>query len=328
MGYTYRGSEFGTMASRHAQWDSRRKRIRRHTDVLASIMLTESLPKQAPQLADYLSIELNRAFIDAAEIVAKKRPPSLRQFDQISMATIDLARQVKLVQPLLAGRRVVFMGDNDGASLVLGLLGVNGYELPSEMLLLDFDRRILANARAMAQQFGFSDRLDAYAYNAFEPVPSNLVGKYDVFYTNPPYGRANDGLSVRLFVARGMELCHSRGSACGCVILPDDAAQAWTRRVMLSTQSYILDSGWEVREKLNGLHRYELPNNPGLTSGMLWIDDVAARQGVPLPAFYGRPVAVEEITHFYGTKVSPPYPRFVNEDGSLDHDWTEGRLAA
>lgn len=282
------------------------------------------LPRRPPGLADHISVELEEEDLLAAEIVAEARPKSLRLFDQIPMQAGDLAVQAKIVRPMLSNKRVVFMGDNDGTSLLLGIMGAFGAEAPSHMLLLDFDRRILAQARSLARQHGFADLLDTRAYNAFDPVPDDLFGQYDVFYTNPPYGSANAGGSARLFITRGVELCHSRGGACGCVILPDDNEQPWARPAMRATQTFILARGWEILEKINALHRYHLPSNPGLMSGMLWVSDVEAGRGVTPAPYAGRRVPFEEIEHFYGTKAKPPYPRYVREDGGYD-EWTEGQ---
>ena len=285
------------------------------------------LPDRAPGLADHLAVDLTEDDLRAAEIVAVARPESLRMFDQIPMQAGDLAQQAKLVRPMLAGKRVAFMGDNDGASLVLGLMGAFGAETPSHMLLLDFDRRILARARTVAQQFGFADRLETCAYNAFEPVPDDLVGQFDVFYTNPPYGSANVGESGRLFITRGVELCHTRGGACGCIILPDDGGRAWTRPAMRTTQAFIIEQGGAIQEKIAGLHGYHLPSNPGLKSGRMWVSDVEGGRNVPAAPYMGRRVRPEEIVHFYGTKVASPYPRFVTEDGGCDYDWGEGSVS-
>ena len=285
--------------------------------------LTE-LPLRAPGLANHISLELEESDLLAAELVAEARPDALRRFDQISMLAGDLALQAKLVRPMLAGKRVAFMGDNDGASLILGLMGVFGAEPPAHMLLLDFDRRILAQALALARRHGFADRFEGRAYNAFDAVPEDLLGQFDVFYTNPPYGRANEGESARLFITRGMELCHSRGGASGCVILPDDTERLWTRQAMRASQSFILARGWEIQEKINSLHRYHLLSDPGLTSGMLWVSDVEAARGLSTAPYAGRCVSPEEIVHFYGTKEVSPYPRYIRENGEHDCEWTRG----
>ncbi len=276
-------------------------------------------------LSDFLEVDLNEEDLRAAEIVAETRPEALRSFDQIPMLAGDLARQAKLVRPRLAGKRVVFMGDNDATSSVLGLMGTFGSDAPSHMLLLDFDQRVLCQAEALARNYGYAHRLSVRAYNAFDPVPTDLLGQFDVFYTNPPYGSSNQGESARLFITRGIELCQGQGGACGCIILPDDEERPWTRPAMRTTELFLLTHGWSILEKTNGLHQYHLPNDPYLTSGMLWTADVEAGRGVPpLPHAGLRVPPEQQIAHFYGTKVSLPYPHYVQRNGTLDYDWAEG----
>lgn len=274
-----------------------------------------------PCIADHLYVSATERELLAAERVAMTRPEPLRDYDQISMQVGDLLRQVKLMQPLLEGKHIAFMGDNDGASMLLGLLGVQGAAMPARMTLLDFDLRILAAATALAQDAGFADRFEARPYNAFDPVPVDLAGRFDVFYTNPPYGKGNEGASGRLFVTRGAELCHRQGGACGCIILPDDDERAWTVEAMLATERFLTEHGWSIREKLSQLHRYHLPNDPGLTSSTLWVRDAREGKGVTSMPYAGKRVTGGEIAHFYGRKVTPPYPQYIREDGERDYDW-------
>lgn len=299
-----------------------RETVGRRMRMLVSSRI-ESAAQPSPCIADHLHVSATERELLAAEQVAMARPEPLRDYDQISMQAGDLLRQVKLMQPLLEGKRVAFMGDNDGASLLLGLLGVQGAAMPARMTLLDFDQRILAAATALAQDAGFGDRFETRAYNAFDPVPVDLAGRFDVFYTNPPYGKGNSGASGRLFVTRGIELCHRQGGACGCIILPDDDERAWTVDAMLATQSFLTEHGWTVREKLNQLHHYDLPKDPGLTSSTLWVRDALKGKGALNMPYTGKRVPAEEIANFYGRKVPPPYPRYIRENEERDYDWAE-----
>lgn len=274
-----------------------------------------------PCIADFLDVAATERELLASERVAVARPKPLRDYDQISMQAGDLLRQVKLMQPLLEGKRVAFVGDNDGASILLGLLGVQGAAMPTRMTLLDFDLRILASATAMAQDAGFADKFEVRPYNVFDLVPVDLAGCFDVFYTNPPYGKGNTGASGRLFATRGAELCHRQGGACGCIILPDDDERAWTGNAMLATQRFLTEHGWSVREKLSQLHHYDLPGDPGLTSSTLWVRDALEGKGIAGMPYAGKRVSGEEIAYFYGRKVPPPYPRYIQENEERDYNW-------
>ena len=87
------------------------------------------------------------------------------------------------------------------------------------------------------------------------------------------------------------------------------------------TQSFLLEQGWIVREKISQLHHYNLPKDPRLTSSTLWVCDVSAGEGIPEMPYGGKQIPSDEIEYFYGQKVIPPYPRYICEDGQPDYGW-------
>lgn len=243
------------------------------------------------------------------------RPESLRAFDQIPMRGTDLLCQVKLIAPFLAGKRVAFMGDHDGTSLLLGLLSSHGLlRGPAQMTLLDFDDRLLEVARALADDHNFSEQFTGRLYNVFDPLPKELGGVFDVFYTNPPYGASNLGASARLFITRGCELANSERAA-GYILLPADQERQWTRAAMLVTQSLLINSGWSVFAHLPQLHRYHLDDDTALMSALLCVEREAAIMPSPPMPWQSRSVSPTEIPHFYGREVLPPYPKYIAVDG-------------
>ncbi len=260
-------------------------------------------------------IALTAADGRAAALIEQARPRALRAYDQIPMRADDLLRQAKVITPYVANKSVAFVGDYDSASALLGLLGTLSDPGPAHMLVLDFDARVLAALRGIARRYGFADRLEVRLYNVFDPVPPDLVGRYDWFYTNPPYGSRNNGASGRLFIARGCAL--TRGNASGCIILPDDPARPWSRWAMLATQRFLIAHDWLVREKFDGMHRYHLDDDRDLSSSLLLVDHVAEvdgnDRGVP---YAGRRIAAAEVPYFYGRAVAPPYPRYIDREGN------------
>lgn len=273
-----------------------------------------------PLLKDWITMEMTRSEINAAETVAMARPTPLRDFDQISMHGGDLLRQVKLIAPYLEGKDIVFMGDNDSTSLMLGMLGLCGSARPNHMLVLDFDERLLTNMQDLAKKHGFSYLLEVRLYNAFDTLPNDLVNQYDWFYTNPPFGSQNQGLSPQLFITRGCELVKEGGS--GCIILPYDQQRAWTREAMLATQRFLTLHGWVVKEELGQLHQYHLDDDQELLSSMLMVDEVTARSPALTMPWAGRCLEHVEIPSFYGRSVAAPYPHYINKDRTPNFDWS------
>lgn len=249
-----------------------------------------------------------------AEDVARARPMPLRAFDQIPMRSDDLARQGRRVAPLLAEQRVVFIGDMDGTASFLGLLAAAGGPAPATLLLLDFDERVLEAARSLAHRHGFDHLLETRLYNCFDRPPSDLVGEYDWFYVNPPYGSRNNGASAHLFITRGCELVRPRKGS-GCLILPDDMTRPWTRQAMMATQKLLHVHGWTISAKADHLHQYHLDDDPDLSSSFIIVNRAEADVGRPMP-FAGRAVGSNEIPNFYGFSTLPPYPRFISQNGT------------
>lgn len=270
--------------------------------------------------------QVSAADLAMGELVERARPPALRDFDQIPMQRADLLRQARAMAPLLAEQSVAFVGDSDGTSLVLGLIAMHGGPRPANMHLLDFDLRLLANALSFADEHGFGGLLEVRPYNVFDPVPEDLVGRCDWFYLNPPYGSRNAGLSARLFIGRGMELVR-QGSGRGCAILPSDPQRPWTQRAWRRTERFLRDHAWVAEEKIDGVHRYHLVDDPGLTSSTILVRRSRGTD-VPDPPFQGRRVGAREIRNFYGRAVKPPFPRYIRKDGTRDFDWGTLEAAA
>ena len=276
------------------------------------------LPKQETSLG---SLVKNTVFskvtaeeLEVIEILEKARPHSLRSFDQIPMRGADLLCQVKIAAQKLANKDVVFIGDHDGTSLLIGLLSSKGLiPAPSRMTILDFDERLLCRARFLAKEYGFQDVLEVRPYNVFHTIPKDLNGMFDIFYTNPPYGKSNLGQSARLFIARGFELTHSNPNAVGYMILPVDSEREWTRKSMYLTQQFLINHGWRILEHIPKVHRYHLETDRNLMSSILTatIENMTAIK----PSWFGKAIPQEEIPHFYGKKVPLPYPHFITEDG-------------
>ena len=271
------------------------------------------------KFSDWFLPAISHADVNATEKVVLSRPQPLRDYDQISMQAGDLVRQAKIIAPALAGKSVIFIGDNDGASAILGALAeLKSIIAPSRMTVLDFDERVLGSIQSVAQSNGFADFLETRLYNVFDTVPEDLLGAFDWFYTNPPYGSHNRGESARLFITRGMECCR-RATGKGCIILPDDDKRSWARGAMLETQRFLVGHNWSIEEKINHLHRYHLDDDPELASGLMLVSNCSdvSENKISGRTYVGRTVSQEEICLFYGRKVALPYPAFVSADGSF-----------
>jgi N4-bis(aminopropyl)spermidine synthase len=257
--------------------------------------------------------------VRALYAIERVRPPSLREFDQIPMHGFDLLRQARLLMPLLAGKQVVFMGDSDCLGVLIGMLGQRPDLRPAAIHILDFDERLLSAAEDVAVRYGFADVLHTWRYNVFDAVPKALADSCDVFVTNPPYGRYNDGKSARLFIRRAVEMIvpdHGRGA----IILPDDPSRPWTGEAVKTSLRFLHRHGWEKQAQLHAIHGYHLDDDPGLKSDLILVERTKTDYYRKRPV-KSRRQGWDAIPDFYGRSTRPPFPRYILSDGTLDLNW-------
>ncbi len=219
--------------------------------------------------------------------------------------------QAKVIEDYVYKRRVVMVGDGDCMSLVLGLLAQRtSMKPPEQILVLDFDRRILKFIHDFAREFNFrEDFIQTDSYNVRYPVPDKYREGFGVFYTNPPYGSADKGECGKVFLARCMECCQRR--SWGVAILPIEHDTDWTRIAMANLQRFLVDQGYIVSEMIRGMHQYSLDDRPELYSGTVVVD----RQDYVKSPYLTRTFKDDELLNFYGHK-SRRMPSHIEEDGT------------
>jgi len=253
-----------------------------------------------------------RDAINAVSDVVQNRPRPLREFDQIYMKSADMVLQSEIVADWADGKRLAFIGDGDAISICVAYLMKRGILSvgPSRIAVFDFDERI-CNAVIRFADRERLDTLDAVLYNCLDPFPE--PGRFDAFYTNPPYGASNDGESVNVFVQRGMEATGYGGE--GLVVVADDPELEWPKRVLRNLQERSVAAGYFVQEMTPELHSYHLDDNPNLRSCNVRLGAVPGN---------ARPVASEPISgadriaNFYGRNATPRV-HYVREKLRLDY---------
>jgi len=214
--------------------------------------------------------------LDEFTRICAERPPCDVTLDQ-SHGTPDtgIRRALILVEKgLVAGRRVVFLGDDDIVSLALGLvvqllLGVrpalrqaqdtascrsdrleacSTHAKPAGLepfVVLDIDERFITFIRSWAARTGV--RVDARLYDARTPLPADLAGSCHTVMTDPPY--TPNG--IVLFALRAAQLLSRDG---GDLLLsyadppPDD---------LLRVEEQLNRQGWVTVDLWPGFNRYE-----------------------------------------------------------------------
>lgn len=240
-----------------------------------------------------MSLDLKLA-LNALSDVVTNRPLPLREFDQIYMKMGDMVVHAEWMARQFDGKRLVFVGDGDAVGLALAHLvetKVLKYG-PAQITVLDFDQRMVNSINRFAANAEYGDRINARLYNVLDAVPRDLLGAYDGFHINPPWGQYNDGESVVVFFERAVQCTRVGGT--GVVVIADDAELPWTNRVLRRTQQAALDHGLVVQQMIPQLHSYHLDDAPELKSCSLVFRKTEA-DAIPNARITG-----ERLEHFYG----------------------------
>lgn len=253
--------------------------------------------------------------VNAVSDVVQNRPRPLRIYDQIYMKTGDMVFQSGIVAPWAHDRRVAFIGDGDAISLCVAyLLHLGVFEFgPKKITVFDFDERTVMAVRRFADHHRIDHLIDAELYNCLDKFP--MPGRFDAFYTNPPYGASNEGASVNVFAQRGMEATGYTGE--GLIVIADDNELPWPKVVLSETQTFAANRGYYVSQMTRLLHSYHLEEDPNLKSCNLFISPVPGR--LPI-ATESQAIALDDprLHNFYG-KGQRPKVKYVRDKQGLNY---------
>ena len=197
---------------------------------------------QAPPIPTEL-----KAVQEQLEEVCKNRPQVDVRLDQ-SHATAEttLRRAIFLYgHDALEGRNVLILGDDDLTSLgVIFLAKFLGFRT-QRIVVVELDERLVEFLLCAGSPFDGS--VEVIQHDLRLDLPRNLTGRFDTFFTDPPY--TLEGLD--LFVSRGASGLRPRAGGQGFVSFghrsPDETARAI---------GAILEMGLSPIEILPGFNRY------------------------------------------------------------------------
>lgn len=168
-----------------------------------------SLYQELMALENGIHSDLHHVLADLREIM-KHRPQADTRIDQSKCTPETSLRRAVLClkQQFLIGKQIMCVGDDDLVSVSIGLLlqalFPNGRQSKTAVHVVDMDERFLHYIHDVAQQKRLP--IQCIYHDLREPLPANLQGKFDCFFTDPPY--TLQGMS--LFVSRGISALRKR----------------------------------------------------------------------------------------------------------------------
>ena len=177
-----------------------------------------------------------------ADIVEENRLCPNNDVSQWYMKSDDMVQQILEINKYIKNRKIVFLGDGDGISILVAILASkNVINKPEEITVLDIDERELNLYKRLSERFDVSKTIKfrTSQYNIFNVIPSELRNSFDLFYINPPYSSATNpvGLGFVVWLERCMEL--TKGKATGIMVYPvKDEDDSWIADMKLTFKNF------------------------------------------------------------------------------------------
>jgi hypothetical protein len=185
----------------------------------------------------------HEAVLEKLREYGRLRPAPLPQLDQAHATPETALRRAlyMLEEGGLAGRSVLFLGDDDLTSVAAGLLGV-----ARRLTVVDVDERLLEMIKETSWKEGLG--IQCVHHDLRKPLPEDLVGEFDTFFTDPPYTPAG----LRLFLSRGIQALRRRKTVSVYLAFADKPPLE-----MLEVHRAILGMGLFVEELIPRFNEYE-----------------------------------------------------------------------
>ncbi len=207
--------------------------------------------------------EFERLAEEFKEIV-RGRPTPTPSYFQGYMLEEDVISRIALMSLHgdLRRRGFILIGDDDLLSIALSLTG-----LPSRITVLDIDERLGAFIGKVADRYGLD--IEFRRYNVADPLPSDLVGRFDVFSSEP----LETFSGLRAFLSRGVTCLREEGA--GYVGLTWHKA---SRRKWMEAQRLLTRMNCVITEAIRGFSIY--PMNYGDVNYESFINKIAEDVGI------------------------------------------------
>ncbi len=221
----------------------------------------------------------------------------------------------------IEGRRIIFLGDDDFISLAVGLT-----KLANEITVVDIDDRVLNFLSNTARKLSLKN-FNVLHHDLREPIPKNVVNKYDIAVMDPPY--TNEGL--RLFLKRAKQVLKST------IIVDGRSYPIIGKKSILSfgnkppnemqkLQLSILDHGFIINEMLPDFNHYEGASIIGKFSHLYYLQSVINPTSMYNFSLISHPIYTSEVK----SKIKSPFlpigyhfigeMRFINQEILLDNE--------
>ncbi|ANY71302.1 putative methyltransferase [Paenibacillus ihbetae] len=193
-----------------------------------------------------------RDILSVLQQIFPSRPQVNVQIDQSSCTPeTSLRRAVLALQHhTLIGKQILCIGDDDLVSISIGLLlhklFPSADHAATSVHVVDIDERFIGFIRGIATELKLP--IVCYHHDVRDPLPPELRGRFDCFYTDPPYTLPG----MNLFLSRGI---HGLKQVQGLPIFLSFAHKS--PEVMLAMQREFVRKGLTISANYPSFNVYE-----------------------------------------------------------------------
>ncbi len=150
----------------------------------------------------HIDKEFYRTFVE----LAKDRPDPIRDYDQGAVTPETTVSRVLFIESRgdLAGKDIIVMGAEDD----LTGLAVALRRKARSVLVIDIDERLIEYDNRIFKELGI-DNAQAMVWDLRKPYGEDMLGKFDVFITDPPETFS----AFKAFIGRGIATLKEEGCA-------------------------------------------------------------------------------------------------------------------
>jgi hypothetical protein len=194
-----------------------------------------------------------------------EKPNPKRNYDQFFALPETVAKRAALMDFLgdIKNKKILFLGDDDYTALT-----VAAYRQASNITVMDIDSDIIDKIKSIS----LKENLDIQIINhdVRLPIPQNLLDKFDIVFTDPPYSQNG----INLFLSRGVHVLNPENSSARIYLCFGNSDRAKER--FLPIYDTIIKSGLMIRFIFDKFNSYEGAESIGGSSS-LFICDVTPK---------------------------------------------------
>ena len=210
--------------------------------------------------------------------IKEKRPVAKREYDQFTATIETTARRVSLLDFFgdLRQKKLLFLGDDDFTSIATASL-----KKAERVVVADIDERILREIQDLSDDRDLG--VETIKFDARDKLPKNLMCKFDVVFTDPPYTEKG----FNLFVSRAIETLDPHNKAARVYACYGNSDRAKER--FLPIYEVFVNSSLMVRWVFDKFNRYRGAESVG-SSSSLFITEVTPKTKSVIKGNYDKPI--------------------------------------